>query len=113
MLHFTLSDYINSQLHTPTHIYMLFLRRNKIDIYMNKVKSLFCICIAAIGMQGINAQTRAEVEIRENPKLATGKYMAYEAPICAMLYKYVCQTRLTLSDRNRQVRTGSDNNGGS
>ena len=80
MLHFTLSDYINIQLHTPTHIYMLFLCRNKIDIYMNKVKSLFCICIAAIGMQGINAQTRAEVEIRENPKLATGKYMAYEAP---------------------------------
>ena len=59
---------------------MLILRRNKIDIYMNKVKSLFCICIAAIGMQSIDAQTRAELEIRENPKLATGKYLAYEAP---------------------------------
>ena len=59
---------------------MLILRRNKIDIYMNKVKSLFYICIAAVGMQNINAQTRAEVEIRENPKLATGKYMAYEEP---------------------------------
>ena len=94
---------------------------------MNKVKSLFCICIAAVGMQSIDAQTRAELEIRENPKLATGKYLAYEAPttpltpapdtgsgrICAMLYKYICQTRFTLSDRERQVRTGSDNNGGS
>lgn len=47
---------------------------------MNKVKSLFCICIAAVGMQSIDAQTRAELEIRENPKLATGKYLAYEAP---------------------------------
>lgn len=66
--------------HTATRMYMLILRRNKIDIYMNKVKSLFYICIAAVGMQNINAQTRAEVEIRENPKLTTGKYMAYEAP---------------------------------
>ena len=63
---------------------MLILRRNKIDIYMNKVKSLFYICIATVGMQNINAQTRAEVEIRENPKLATGKYMAYEAPSTPM-----------------------------
>ena len=47
---------------------------------MNKVKSLFCICIAAMGMQNTNAQTRAELEIRENPQLATGKYLAYEAP---------------------------------
>ena len=47
---------------------------------MNKVKSLFCICIAAMGMQSIDAQTRAELEIRENPKLATGKYLAYESP---------------------------------
>ena len=59
---------------------MLILHRNKIDIYMNKVKSLFCICIAAMGMQNTNAQTRAELEIRENPQLATGKYLAYEAP---------------------------------
>ena len=59
---------------------MLILRRNKIDIYMNKVKSLFCICIAAVGMQSIDAQTRAELVIRENPKLATGKSLAYEAP---------------------------------
>ena len=51
MLHFTLSDYINIQLHTLTHIYILILRRNKM-----------------------------ELEIRENPILAAGKYMAYEAP---------------------------------
>lgn len=47
---------------------------------MRKIGRLLGFCIVLFGAQAMHAQTRAAREIHENPRLATGKYMAYEAP---------------------------------
>ena len=47
---------------------------------MRKIGSLLGLCIVLFAVQAVCAQTRAAREIHENPRLATGKYMAYEAP---------------------------------
>ena len=62
-------------------LFFVYFCRTKKAITMNKVKRLLCICtVGLLLVQNLYAQTRAEKEIRENPRLAAGKYMAYEAP---------------------------------
>lgn len=48
---------------------------------MKKVKGMFCVCLLGIlAIQPLSGQTRGEREIMKNPRLATGKYLAYQAP---------------------------------
>lgn len=47
---------------------------------MRKIGCWLGLCIVLFSVQTVCAQTRAAREIRVNPRLATGKYMAYEVP---------------------------------
>ena len=48
---------------------------------MKKVKGMFGVCLLGIlAIQPLSGQTRGEREIMKNPRLATGKYLAYQAP---------------------------------
>lgn len=48
---------------------------------MKRVKELFYFCIIGLFMvQPISAQIDAKQEIKKNPQLAAGKYLAYQAP---------------------------------
>ena len=45
------------------------------------IKSLLCFCAVLFSTPFVYSQTLAEKEISETPNLATGKYMAYVAPL--------------------------------
>lgn len=45
------------------------------------IKSLLCFCAVLFSTPFVYSQTLAEKEISESPNLATGKYMAYVAPL--------------------------------
>lgn len=76
-----------------------------------KLSILFTVWIGLNSIH-INAQS-ARQDIEKRPKLAAGKYMAYENPVnpgtaCpgrvySFLHQYLCPSWITLSDRCRKI----------